>query len=134
MEKRNVWLSPAHKDERGIILDVLTGREINHVALLTRRPYSVGGNHYHPRSTQHVLVLQGWMEYWWRPAGEDGEGRREVISAGDMVTSPPGEAHAMRFEDDCQFIVFVEGPRGGDNYEADTVRVPSIIPAGVYFK
>ena len=45
---------------------------------------------------------------------------------GDLVTSGPGEVHAMHFTGDSTIMVFSQGLRGGKDYEADTFRVPLI--------
>jgi hypothetical protein len=45
-----------------------------------------------------------------------------------MIISEPREIHAMKSGNTgCVFIAFAEGPRGGEDYETDTVRVHSII-------
>jgi quercetin dioxygenase-like cupin family protein len=118
-----------HEDSRGSIIDVFYDENINHVAVVTSEPGAVRGNHYHKESTQHMLMTQGSLEYWYKPLGSDQEAEMIVAEEGDIVSTPPNEIHALRIgPEGNQFIVFSEGVRGGMNYEDDTFRVDSIIP------
>ena len=55
---------------------------------------------------------------------ENSELQEGIFERGGVIISPPLEAHAMKaLHEDCEFIVFASGPRGGKNYEKDTYRL-----------
>jgi quercetin dioxygenase-like cupin family protein len=116
------------QDRRGTIADVFYQKNINHVAMLQSQPGVIRGNHYHKKTTQHILITRGSLEYWWRPLDSNGPAQCQVAVVGDLVTSDPNEVHAMRMLEYTEFVAFTEGVRGGQDYEADTFRVDSIIP------
>jgi quercetin dioxygenase-like cupin family protein len=118
-----------HKDGRGTIADVFFNTQIHHVAVVKTKSHSLRGNHYHKHSTQHMLMTKGRMEYWYKPVGSSDPSQMVMVNIGDVVSTPPNEIHALRYLDDeeSEFIVFSEGPRGGADYESDTFRVDSIL-------
>jgi hypothetical protein len=60
----------------------------------------------------------------------DEPAERYQAVGGDFIISAPNEIHALRAgPQGCVFMAFAEGPRGGEEYESDTFRVDSIIPA-----
>ena len=113
-------------DERGVIVDILYNKNINHVAWINSEPGAVRGNHYHKKTTQHTLLMAGSMDYHYESLSAHIRGVRKV-TPGDMVTSGPNEIHTMVFHEFSTILVFSEGPRGGKDYESDTFRVPSIV-------
>jgi quercetin dioxygenase-like cupin family protein len=131
MKKINIYENNLNlevfKDERGIIADVFFNADINHVALITSEPNALRGNHYHAATTQHILITEGSLEYWYSDALSKSESSYEICKVGDLATSEPGEIHALRIGDNgCTFIAFTTGQRGGSDYESDTFRVPDI--------
>ena len=123
----NVGLE-VHEDERGVIADVFFNEEINHVNLITSKPGATRGNHYHPKSVQRILIVEGSLEYWYRDKDSVGLGKMTLAKRGDLVESPPNEIHALKIGDSgCAFVTFTSGPRGGSDYEQDTVRTENII-------
>lgn len=115
------------RDERGSITDIFYGRNINHVNIISSVPGVIRGNHYHAHTIQHVLILEGSLDYWYMEPGSL-DSRMISLFKGDVVTSQPGEVHAMKIgPSGCLFMSFSEGPRGGKDYESDTYRVRSII-------
>ena len=118
-----------HEDNRGTILDIFYKKNIDHVAVINSKPGALRGNHYHKKSTQHMLITKGSLEYWWKPVDSDEPAKMVVAKVGDLVSTPPNEIHALVIRDDGnQFVVFSEGVRGGMDYESDTFRVDSIVP------
>lgn len=114
-------------DNRGNITDIFFKKSINHGCIITNNPGAVRGNHYHNHTTQYTYILSGSLEYYSSEV-DSNLVERYVAVPGDMIISEPREIHAMRAgEDGCVFIAFAEGPRGGADYETDTVRVESII-------
>lgn len=132
MKKFNVLVPSngleVHEDERGVIADVFFNEDINHVNLITSNPGALRGNHYHPKSVQRILIVEGSLEYWYRDKDGAGFGECVIANLGDLVESPPNEIHALRIGPvGCKFITFTSGPRGGSDYELDTVRTENII-------
>ena len=116
-----------HEDDRGTIADVFYNAQLHHVAVVRSYPGTLRGNHYHKESTQHMLMTKGCMEYWYKPVGSTEPSQMVLVEVGDLVSTPPNEIHALRYLDqESEFIVFSEGPRGGSDYEADTFRTASI--------
>ena len=131
MKKTHVFTQPApgleiHSDDRGTIADVFYNTSINHVGIITSVKDALRGNHYHKLSTQHMLMTKGCMEYWYKPVDSTEPSQMVLAEVGDLISTPPFEIHALRFREDSEFIVFSEGPRGGQDYEDDTFRTESI--------
>jgi dTDP-4-dehydrorhamnose 3,5-epimerase-like enzyme len=133
MKKRNIYKSPTgklevHVDDRGIIADVFYGESINHVNVIESIPNVIRGNHFHKLTEQHILIIEGELEYWFWDRDSMQKPDYVVASVGDIVTSPPGEIHALRIgAAGCRFVTFSMGPRGGSDYESDTYRTENII-------
>lgn len=132
---RNIWKNvPAplelHEDDRGAITDIFYKEEINHVNSIISKKGALRGDHYHKKTTQHILMLAGSMEYWHKQLDSQEPAKCIVVKKGDIITTPPFEIHALcMLEDNTEFITFSSGLRGGSDYEADTFRVePSLIP------
>lgn len=116
------------KDKRGTIIDIFYKKNINHIAIIDSKPHAKRGNHYHKKTTQHMLITKGSLEYWYKPLGSKIKTKMKILKVGDLVSTPPKEIHALKIgKNGNQFIVFSEGLRGGKDYESDTFRVPSIM-------
>ena len=113
----------ATSDERGSIADILYKTEINHVAVIeTHQGSVIRGNHYHKLSTQHIFMTRGSLRYWYQPVDKSEPVRSVLVKEYEMVSTPPHEVHALEMVEPGQFIVFSQGMRGGEDYEADTFR------------
>ena len=112
---------PAFKDARGRIIDILDGIPVECVTLLTSKRGSVRGNHFHKKTTQYAYVLEGKLRLYTQPPG--GAVRSRVITAGDLVVTPPKERHAFVALEDSVLLACAHGPRAGRSYEADTYRL-----------
>ena len=113
----------ATSDDRGNISDVMYKEEINHIAIIkTHRGNLIRGNHYHKKSTQHILMTKGSLRYWYQPVDKSEPVRSQLVCQYEMVTSPPMEVHALEMIDESEFLVFSQGLRGGEDYEQDTFR------------
>lgn len=104
------------EDERGVIQDLLTG-PISSVTEIYTRAGHVRGNHIHPRTHQWVYVVDGELQ-----ASHGGQ----VVTRhpGDFFREPSGEPHAWRAVSGCRVLVITQGPRSGENYESDTIKLP----------
>lgn len=110
-------VSPNFTDARGQIIDLVTGHGcVDAITIVRTKKGAVRGNHYHPHTTQWAYVASGRMMV------TDGDKRLEV-RAGDVVQDRPGEPHAWKALEDTVCVVFVQGPRAGEDYESDTVRL-----------
>jgi dTDP-4-dehydrorhamnose 3,5-epimerase-like enzyme len=115
-------IAPAFTDARGAITDLLTKTVIDAVTLIESNAGTVRGNHYHKDTEQWLYLLSGMLEIAWQ------EHATEVKSGsymypGEMMHSPPGEAHAVKALKDSVFVVMTRGPRNGADYESDTFRL-----------
>ena len=133
MKKFNILTElPSHlgkfEDYRGSITDLFFNATLNHVALIESVPNVMRGNHYHAKSTQHMFIISGSLEYWFKSQDSD-IASFEMCLPGDLITSDPGEIHALKIgTEGCVFMALTEGLRGGSDYESDTFRVATIIP------
>jgi mannose-6-phosphate isomerase-like protein (cupin superfamily) len=132
MNKYNIFDNrPTHlgdiEDERGRITDIFYKANINHVVIISSLPNALRGNHYHARSTQHMYIVSGSLEYWYKN-DQMPDSEFTLCTPGDVVTSERNEIHALKIGNEgCVFMAFTEGVRGGDDYESDTYRVENII-------
>ena len=67
------------------------------------------------------------MRYWYKPIGDNSKIENVIVSEGYLVTSEPNEVHSLEILGESEFIVFSEGPRGGEDYEKDTFRDKPIL-------
>jgi dTDP-4-dehydrorhamnose 3,5-epimerase-like enzyme len=117
------------QDDRGSIVDIFYKKAINHGCIISNNPGAVRGNHYHNHTVQYTYVIAGDLTYYSQPADKSEPVSTYLAVTGDVIISDPNEIHAMKAgEFGCVFIAFAEGPRGGEDYETDTIRVDSIIP------
>ena len=95
------------EDERGKILDIFYKDDIQHVAQIDSEPNIIRGNHYHKETTQHMLMISGSMEYWYKKFGSDEEPKMVFLKKGDLVSTPPFEIHTLKIgKDGNSFVVF----------------------------
>ncbi len=133
MKIKNIWKDveeplELHEDDRGVIVDLFYNQPLDHAVMITSEPNAIRGNHYHKQSEQHLLVLTGSLEYWYKNVGDEGPAKMVVVGRGDMVSTPPNEIHALVIGPEGNtFMAFASGARGGKDYESDTFRVDSII-------
>lgn len=115
------------KDDRGTISDLFYDEKINHVADIKTFQSCIRGNHYHKKTTQHIYVYKGFLEYWYKDLNSDVLPKKVIVKENQIVTTPPYEIHALKISKINFFIVFASGQRGGKDYESDTFRVKPII-------
>lgn len=114
-------LKPAFHDDRGDITDILQHVPVDSVTLITCVKGAIRANHYHKESIQYSYVISGEIiAYSQMP---EMELKSCHLRAGDMLTSPPMESHALHAAEDSVLIIITKGPRGGGRYEDDTFRV-----------
>lgn len=110
------------EDERGKITDLLEKEVIEYVTLISSKKGAVRGNHYHKESVQYTFIIKGTIKILTQ--FHDGKIETAILKSGEMVFTPPMEKHTLIALEDSDFLVFTRGPRGGQNYEKDTYRLP----------
>ena len=122
-----VSLAQPFADARGEIQPLLEDT-FGSAQLITSASGAVRANHYHKTDWHYCYLISGSMRYYYRPAGSNEEPRWCLVTAGQMVFTPPMTDHAMEFEEDTVFINFAGNPRDQEAYEADLVRVELVKP------
>jgi quercetin dioxygenase-like cupin family protein len=110
-----------HQDDRGSIMDLIEGANINAVTFISFKKGAVRGNHYHKQTTQWNYVLRGRIKLV-AQAGNDAA-EETILEAGGFAVTEPMEKHALIGVEDSEMLVFTQGPRGGKEYESDTFRL-----------
>ena len=85
-------------------------RRIRHPYITSKRG-SVRVNHYHKDTFQYVHIA------------ERSQMPGEPTEKGDLIVDEPLERHVFEALDDCTMLLLTWDPRGGDNYETDTLRL-----------
>ena len=115
------------EDGRGKIKNYILDEPINWIGLITTIVKKTDlpvlrANHYHPFQEQKVLVITGSYISLFRPLNEpNGEIEHHLVSAGDLVITPPNLVHAQIFLEDTTLLNLVNGERDVENYGKHTV-------------
>lgn len=114
-------IKPSFQDKRGMIQDILYKTPVDHVTVISSAKGVTRGNHFHKETIQWVYLYSGKIKSLTQ------KDREKVISAilgpGDLLKTERFENHALHALEDSVFFVFTRGPRGGEDYEADTYRL-----------
>jgi len=110
------------EDERGTITDIFVHEPIEHTTIITTKKGGVRGNHYHKVSVQHDYLVSGKFQVYYKMM-DDGEIKTVEWNPGEFITWEKSEAHEFVALEDSTFITFVNGVRGGDDFEKDTYRL-----------
>lgn len=111
------------EDERGVIEDLLI-TPLDGMTRITTRAGAVRGNHVHEHTTQWVYVVEGRLFVRWGDREADPLNvMQRVLLPGELHEEVAGVAHAWLALTDCTVLVLTQGPRTGENYENDTVRL-----------
>ncbi|HET8799442.1 MAG TPA: hypothetical protein VFO89_17280 [Thermoanaerobaculia bacterium] len=114
-------IRPVNEDPRGAISDILVGETIDAVTIIESREGTIRGNHFHKDTIQWVYVLRGRLRV--AAAREGAPVEEREVGVGELVRHDPLEAHSVEALEDSTFLVLTRGPRGGQDYESDTVRL-----------
>ena len=109
------------EDKRGVIQDLLG--PVDSVTRIDTNAGHIRGNHVHANTTQWVYVISGSLLVATDTLTADGVDHR-LYGPGDLIEEKPGLPHAWKAMDDTTVLVFTKGPRSGEDYESDTVRLP----------
>ena len=110
-----------HKDERGLIIDLLERKKINAITYITQKKGKVRGNHFHKKTIQWNYLIKGKIELVTKK--RNSKPKKIILFKGDLAETLKNEAHATKALKDSEFLVFTQGPRSGRNYEKDTFRL-----------
>ncbi len=108
--------APAVIDARGEYTTLLE-EEIAHIPLINSRFGALRGNHFHAEDTHWSYLVSGRFEYF---EMHDGIVESTIMEPGDMVFSPAGIPHAMKFFEESMFMAFTTRERDSGKYDEDT--------------
>jgi dTDP-4-dehydrorhamnose 3,5-epimerase-like enzyme len=115
------------KDKRGYILDIFINNPKDHCTLVTFNKSSIRGNHYHKKSVQYSFILEGKFLMIISRVDKKGQliGKKvkKIVKQNDLIIHKPFHAHAFKAKIRSKMLAFVDGIRGGKNYEKDTFRL-----------
>jgi quercetin dioxygenase-like cupin family protein len=122
-------LTPAFKDDRGEITDLLENENVNAITRITFRKGAVRANHYHKETTQWNYLVSGSIKLVSQAPGEPVV--ETVMKPGDFLVTGPNVRHALVGLEEADLLVFTKGPRGGKEYESDTFRLETPLATGI---
>lgn len=118
-------LKPFHIDERGEMTYLIEDTEpIQSVLLITCKKGSIRANHIHKKDSHYSYMLKGSMRYSYKKGKYPI--KNVIVKEGEMVYTPPAEAHVMKFLKDSVFLAFTTEKRNKNKYEKDLARVELI--------
>ena len=123
-----VPLHAPFEDPRGAILP-LVDATMESCVLISSKKGTVRANHYHRTDWHYCYVLSGSIDYYHRPQGSKAAPEKVSIATGQMFFTGPMVEHAMVFPEDTVFLTFGRNSRAQEVYEADVVRVESLLKA-----
>ena len=115
------------KDKRGSIIDIFTNQPKDHCTIVTFNKSAVRGNHFHKKSTQYSFIISGKLKMITAKANKRGQItgkiKKDIVSQNTLIEHKPYFAHAFKALKKSNLLAFVNGKRGGKNYEKDTFRL-----------
>jgi dTDP-4-dehydrorhamnose 3,5-epimerase-like enzyme len=121
-----IKLESSFADDRGWI-QPLVDVSMESCVLIHSKKGSQRANHFHQTDWHYCYVLSGEIEYYSREVGSDSPPQVTRISKGEMFFTGPMEEHTMLFLEDTEFLTFGRNSRAQEVYEADIVRIPSLV-------
>jgi len=130
MEKSTIQqIKPVFEDARGTISDLVEGKTIQHVGLISSKKGAVRGNHYHKKATQYTYILRGKVEYYRKDLRDQSSVVESfVLGPGALTVEPPNVVHAIVALEDTEFLDMTDVSRENNAYDSDTFRI-QISPA-----
>ena len=112
----------AFSDKRGKIVDLIEKEKIHAITYITIKKNAIRGIHYHKKTIQWNYVQSSKLKLISQFKGK--KKKSILMKKGDLVFTEPWESHALvGVSNECEFLVFTKGPRGGKEYESDTYRL-----------
>jgi len=120
------------QDKRGKIIDVFVSSPKDHCTIVTFNKGSVRGNHFHKKSSQYTLVIDGELLLLSQKVSKKGKliGKisQEILKENSLVVHKPYHAHSIKALKKSKILAFADGLRGGKNYSKDTFSInPKLI-------
>jgi quercetin dioxygenase-like cupin family protein len=106
------------EDDRGVICDILAN--IDGVTEIFTKKGAIRGNHVHEKTIQWTYIVQGRLLV---ATQHDDKVHTQEYGPGVLIPELPGVPHAWKALEDTTVLVFTRGPRTGENYESDVVRL-----------
>lgn len=122
-----VSLPAPFEDARGVIQTLAEGG-VHSVQIITSKANSIRANHYHRTDSHYMYIVSGTMKYYHRPVNDKSAPTWLLVTAGQLVYSPPMVEHAVEFVEDTVFLNITGKPRDQASYEDDLVRVELLKP------
>ena len=91
-----------HRDERGLIIDLLEKKKINAITYITQKKGKVRGNHFHKKTIQWNYLLKGKIKLVTQKKNKNI--KKMNFSKGDLVVTTFNEAHAMKAIQDSEIF------------------------------
>jgi len=115
------------KDKRGKIIDIFVNNPKDHCTLVTFNKGAIRGNHFHKKSIQYSFVVSGKLFMISAKVNKNGniigKIKKEILRENSLVAHKPFYAHAFKAITKANLLAFVDGKRGGRDYEKDTFRL-----------
>ena len=108
-------------DVRGSIISIVD-YPVQNVSIIDSVKGAIRSNHYHKVDFHFMYVLEGSIDYFYKPLNSNVEKYFKVLK-GDTILSPANEIHGCYFPEFTSLIVSSGFPRDQETYEADTRRV-----------
>lgn len=115
-------LDPPFVDVRGSIQNLLLS-PINSVAIITSKAHTIRSNHYHKTDWHYLYIVSGSMNYYERDIEGSSDVKPLLVTAGQMIFTPPMQVHKTEFLEDTVMISFAKNIRDHEHHEEDLVRV-----------
>ena len=122
-----VALEKPFVDARGEI-QPLVDLMMRSAVLIESKKDSVRANHYHKTDWHYCYVIDGEIDYYYRPTGSDQEAEKVTVKKGELFFTPPMVDHAMHFNVDTTFLTLGRNSREQAVYEADVERIALFDP------
>ena len=114
-------IETSFEDVRGKIIDIVSNETMNAATLITFSAGAIRANHYHNHTIQWNYIISGRINVIIENNVHE---RNEIIlNPGDLLKITEDEKHAFKSLEDSVMLVFTQGPRGGKDYETDTIRL-----------
>lgn len=115
-------LSPAFSDSRGLIYDILESK-VEHIGMVTfDKKGVVRGNHYHKKSIQYTLLLEGKIKLSVCKKNSN-EIKTYILNKGDFTKIPANVVHTYESLKKSVILDMTTLSRKANGYEEDTVRI-----------
>ncbi len=110
-----------NKDKRGNFKNIIND-SFENLSIIYSKKDSIRSNHYHLKDSHYIYILSGKMIYYYKKLNKSSKTLKKILKNGDVVYTPPNEAHATLFTEDSIIIVASKNPRSKKFYEKDTKK------------